>query len=94
MPTAKLTPTFCNKAICEQGKGKTTYFDESLKGFVLEVRKSGGRTYYLRYQSDRKTRLYKIGDASALAANDARSEAKTMKSKIELGYKLLPTMQN
>ena len=87
MPNAKLTPAFTSKATCDQGKAKTTYFDQSLKGFILEVRKSGGKTFYLRYQSDRKTRLYKLGDAQALSANDARAEAKKIKSKIELGYK-------
>lgn len=87
MPNAKLTPAFTSKATCDLSKAKTTFFDETLKGFILEVRKSGGKTFYLRYQSERKTRLYKLGNAHALSANDARAEAKKIKSKIELGYK-------
>ena len=49
MPKAKLDPAFASTAECEPGKTKTDWYDETVTGFILECRRSGGKTYYLRY---------------------------------------------
>ncbi len=49
MPKARLDHGFVQLAYCEPGRSKTDYYDETVTGFVLEVRSSGGKTYYLRY---------------------------------------------
>lgn len=47
MPKAKLDHMFAATAQCEPGKAKTDWYDETITGFVLECRSSGGKTYYL-----------------------------------------------
>ena len=49
MPIVNLDSAFCAGAECRRGKKKTDYWDKELKGFVLETRPSGGKTFYLRY---------------------------------------------
>ena len=49
MPKATLSAQFVSTATCLSGK-KTDYYDTAIKGFVLEVRQTGGSTYYIRYR--------------------------------------------
>jgi hypothetical protein len=49
MPKVKLDASTCLTADCEPAKRKTDYWDTQTAGFVLEVRSTGGKTYYLRY---------------------------------------------
>ena len=61
MAIAKLDRAFCASAVCEPGKKKTDYTDTEIKGFLLEVRSSGGKTYHFKYTDQhRKTRQVKI----------------------------------
>lgn len=55
MPMAHLTATFVANAGCEVGKSKTDYYDSHIKGFLLECRSGGGKTYYLKYQDQAGT---------------------------------------
>lgn len=82
MPKARLDHTFCLTARCEDGKKKTDYYDDAVKGFVLECRSTGGKTFYLRYDQDGRQRQIKIaayGDASFAKikkkAEDLRAQA-------------------
>ena len=52
MPKAKLTNTFVNKAKCPKDKTKVVYFDTTDTGFILEVRNTGTKTFYYRYNTD------------------------------------------
>ena len=52
MPKAKLTNTFVNKAKCPKDKTKIVYFDTTDTGFILEVRNTGTKTFYYRYNTD------------------------------------------
>jgi hypothetical protein len=55
------------QAICVSARKKTDYFDLTQRGFLLEVRQSGGKTYYQRYTDERgRERQYKIGPAEVL----------------------------
>ena len=49
MPKAHLTQAFVANAGCEVGKKKSDFYDNTVIGFVLECRCTGGKTYYLRY---------------------------------------------
>ena len=60
MPKIKITNTFVNKVKCPDDKIKIDYFDIEDIGFMLEVRKSGNKTYYCRYNDNGKTKLQKI----------------------------------
>ena len=86
MPKAKLDATFVNLAYCELGKKKTDYWDETTTGFVLEVRSTGGKTYYLRYQdANGRQTAYKIAAVGDLTFERARKEAKRLRSQVVLG---------
>ena len=62
MPKAKLDQAYAAAARCKPGQAKTDYYDETVAGFVLECRSSGGKTYYLRYKDlGGRQRQYKIG---------------------------------
>ena len=86
MPVAKLTTQFIAKANCPNGKGKMEYFDQRQKGFMLEVRASGGKTFYQRYTDDHGLkRQYKIGPADILSLDQARDKGKSIVAQAHLG---------
>ena len=84
MPKIKITNTFVNKVKCPDDKIKIDYFDIEDIGFMLEVRKSGNKTYYCRYNDNGKTKLQKISDVKLITANKARQIAQTLLSDIKL----------
>ena len=86
MPKAKLDNTFCLLATCPPRKAKETFYDTITTGFVLEVRASGGKTYYMRYQDahDRQ-RQHKIGVFGDITFDRARKAAKRLRSEVTLG---------
>ncbi|HVV62620.1 MAG TPA: tyrosine-type recombinase/integrase [Pseudolabrys sp.] len=56
------------------------------RGFLLEVRCSGGKTYYQRYTDDRgRERQYKIGPADVLSLDQARRKARQILAEALLG---------
>jgi integrase len=84
MPITKLTPSFVRTLSCSAGK--VDFFDVTLKGFMLEVRASGGKTYYQRYTDERgRERQFKIGPADVLTLQQARHKAKQIKAEAILG---------
>jgi hypothetical protein len=57
-----LSASFVRKIVCPAGRRKIGYFDTKTPGLMLEVRNSGGRTFYQRYRDQRRReRQYKIG---------------------------------
>ena len=90
MAKQKLTNIFCN-SVTHSGTSKSheTYTDTELSGFSLEVRVSGSKTFNLRYQDNGRTRVHRIGNAAAMSAADARTEAKRIRSEIDLGRNLI-----
>lgn len=86
MSVVQLSSQFAKDAACEQGKGKTDYYDSAIRGFVLEARASGGKTYHLRYRDGHgKQRQYKIGDANSISFEKARVAAQKLRSQVVLG---------
>src|SRR6185437_1211418 len=56
------------------------------RGFLLEVRVSGGKTYYQRYTDERgRERQYKIGPADVLSLDQARRKARQIVAEALLG---------
>ncbi len=49
-----ITKTFVRAAKCEEGKSKQEFYDDTLKGFVLEVRNNGRKTFYLRHTTGKR----------------------------------------
>ena len=86
MPKVNLDTAFVRYATCPEGKNKIDYYDRSITGFVLEVRVSGGQTYYLRYRDKHgKLRQHKIGDAKDITLDKAKRAAEKLRSRVVLG---------
>ena len=61
MAQISLTQQVVHISKCPDGQTKQEITDMACKGLILEVRKSGGKTYYLRYTNDRgKQRQYGV----------------------------------
>ena len=86
MPKAALTASFVRKSVCPAGARRIDYFDKNLPGFTLEVRPSGGKTFYQRYRDSRgRERQFKIGSARILTARQARLKARSILAEAALG---------
>lgn len=86
MPVRKLDAQFCLIAHCEPGKKKTDYYDEAIKGFVLECRAGGGKTFYLRYQdSHGRQKQHRIAGYGDATFDKIKKEAQRLRSQIVLG---------
>ena len=73
-------------ATCPEGKSKCDIRDSNCKGLLLELRASGGKTYYLRYTDDRgKPKQLRIGDADVLTLARAREQVAKLRVKIAMG---------
>ena len=86
MPIVRLSPSFVRNVSCPSEHKKIDYFDTSMRGFMLEVRASGGKTYYQRYTDERgRERQFKIGPADVLTLRQARRKALQIKAEAILG---------
>lgn len=89
MPVVCMDQAFVKAALCPEGKSKIDYYTDSRDciGLLLEVRKSGGRTFYFRWRDQRGTqRQFKVGDASAISLNAAKQAVQKLRSKVTLGH--------
>jgi integrase len=86
LPKAALTASFVRKSVCPANAPRIDYFDENLPGFMLEVRSSGGKTFYQRYRDSRgRERQFKIGPAHILTVRQARLKARSILAEAALG---------
>jgi integrase len=86
MPKVRLDATIAATARCEEGKKKTDYYDETVTGFVLECRSTGGKTYYLRYQDQSGSqRQHKIGGFGDVTFAQAKKAAQKLRSEVVMG---------
>jgi integrase len=89
MPKVALTPSFVRTVACPLGRPKVDYFDLDRHGFMLEVRCSGGKTYYQRYADERgREHQYKIGPADVLTLAQARRKARRVLAEVLTGTDL------
>jgi hypothetical protein len=74
------------QASCPAGQRKVDYFDSKQRGFLIEIRCSGRKTYYQRYSDERdRERQFKIGRADVLTADQARRSARSILARAVLG---------
>lgn len=86
MPKRKLDAAFCSVATCPEGKRKETYWDTAISGFVLEVRSTGGKTYYLRFfDGSGRQRQHKIAGHADVTFDQAKKVAQRLRSEVVLG---------
>ena len=88
MPRVKLDSAFAATAHCPPHLRKVDYWDTGsvCNGLVLEVRVSGGRTWYLRYTcpwgKQRQLRVAAYGD---LTFDQVRKAARKLRAEVALG---------
>ena len=86
MPRVHLSSTFVKSAHCPADKKKVDYFDLEQRGFMLEVRCSGGKTFYQRYTDLRgRERQFKIGPADVLGLSAARKKGRSISAQALVG---------
>ena len=86
MPVITLDANVVRDTLCPPGKKKIDLYDTAITGFILEVRSTGTKTYYLKYRNARKQqRQYKIGDEKSLSFSKASSVAKKLRARVVLG---------
>ncbi len=86
MPIVPLSAGFVRRVNCDPARKKVDYFDGAQRGFLLEVRQSGGKTYYQRYTDERgRERQYKIGSADVLTLDQARRKGRQVVAEALLG---------
>ncbi len=86
MPKIDLKASFVRHCECPTGARRVDFFDTAVPGFLLEVRCTGGKTFYQRYrdQSGRE-RQFKIGPAHVLTVSQARRKARSILAEAILG---------
>jgi hypothetical protein len=86
MPRVHLTRQFAQAATCPPGRPKIDFFDADQRGFMLEVRSSGGKTFYQRYTDARgRERQFKLGPAEILTLDQARRKARLVLAQALIG---------
>lgn len=86
MPIVNLNADFCRKASCPEGKNKIDYRDKNIKGFILELRSSGNKTYALRYRDNHnRQRQLNLSNYGQLTFEKARKAAEIARGKVVLG---------
>jgi integrase len=86
MRQVAITPRFVRTATCPPGRSKIDFFDARQRGFMLEVRRSGGKTFYQRYRAPNgRERQFRIGPADVLTLGQARRQARKVAAAVVLG---------
>lgn len=81
-----LTSAVVRDTKCPPDKAKIEILDLKQSGLLLEVRASGGKTFYQRYTDDHgRKRAYRIGPADLITVAQARRLAKKIMSQAYLG---------
>ena len=86
MARVTLTAQLIKTSDCPADKKKIELFDAASKGLSLEVRATGGRTYYRRYRDSRgRIRQVKLGDERDLSLADARILSDKVGRQVAMG---------
>ena len=86
MATMVLTQKLVDTLECEEGSKKLSVFDRGCRNLVLEITNTGRRSFFFRYQDDRKvTRQPKLSDANSITLKQARTLCDRHRSKLAMG---------
>lgn len=81
----RLLKSTLGSLVLPPNKKDHTFYDSDLRGFGLRVRDGGKRTWVAVYRIGRKSRRVSIGDASAVAPEEARGRAREILARADLG---------
>lgn len=86
MPKTALSQSFIDGLILGPNETKCDYFDTKTTGLVVQILKSGRKTFYLRYQDKRgKTVQKKLGNAAILKLAQVREVAIKYLAQVAMG---------
>jgi len=86
VPKVLLNTALVRSHQCTASESKCVLLDSACKGLALEVRKSGGRTYYFHFTDQRgKSRQFRLGNGSDLSLTQARTLADKARNRIAMG---------
>ena len=86
MSVLRLNSRSLSELTCKPGRSKTDYRDSTCKGLLLEVRASGGKTWYLAYVNQRgQRRQHRLGDLRDLSLSQARTLADRYRTSVAMG---------
>ena len=87
MPIVTLTKLFLQQLSNVTPSSRITlFFDTEIKGFVLEHRRGGGKTFYFRYRDyDKKVRMERLGKIEEISLDEARERAFRIQKLVEEG---------
>lgn len=81
----RLTGPNVSKLSLPDGKSEIIVFDDALPGFGVRVRAGGKRVWVAQYRVGSKQRRVTIGNVDVIGADRARSAAKDILAKVQLG---------
>src|ERR1700722_213725 len=86
MPRVVLTSSLVRCGVCPPGARRIDYFDTTFSGFFLEVRASGGKTFYQRYRDERGgAHQFKFASSGLRTVSQPRRKAKAVLARAILG---------
>lgn len=75
-----------DKLTCTAERGRTFWRDTQCRGLVIEVRSTGGKTYYLSYRDTRgKQRMFKLANAADITPTQARQLCDKRRQQLAMG---------
>jgi len=84
--TMKFTKKLIDELSCTAGQVRFYVRDSECRGLRLEVRSTGGKTYYYTYRDHRgKQRSYKLANAADVAPSQARQLCERARAKMAMG---------
>jgi len=86
MPVLPSSTRAISSLACSPGKSKERFHDPRCKGLLLEVRSSGGKTWYVSYTTQRgQRREHRLGDCRDLTLSEARQLAEQHRHAAAMG---------
>lgn len=86
MPVIKLDAATVQTLTCPSHKPKEVYRDAVVTGFLVEVSRSGSKTYALKYRDPHGgQRQYKIANVADVSFAEAKKEAIRVRSRVVVG---------
>ena len=81
-----LTKKGVDELVCTSVHGRELIRDTQCKGLGVEVRSTGGKTYYYFYRDAQgKQRSYKLANAAAISPSQARILCERLRTKLTMG---------
>lgn len=75
MPRCHITLSFVKSLQLERPSKRIMYMDADFRSLLLEVRPTGAGTWYFRYDSKGKYKLFKIGSMEEVSVLEAKAKA-------------------